>query len=416
MEHVRSHVTVSVGHAVVLTLLVVAHAQSASATCMTTCSAQLVFDDCAKAPTGQWPVDDPLLFTMACETCCAAPGGPVNCSPSPIDVTQLSLSNGTTKVDGSFTVHPTLTCGDLKVITFDGTLALGNYELISTNLILVQFEAKTEVGDCALNTDCEACEVCTSGQCVADGKATCTDDADCGAGNVCVTDAKDACATLCKPESNACEKDDDCGACAVCVANECKGLGAVMCTSNSDCPLGEACVVDPIDACKNQCKAKTSQCTSSDQCGPCAVCVSGECKGTGGVMCSKDADCGAGMVCKTHPTDPCKNQCAAGPSGEDTGTGGTTGTADATTGGTTGDATGTADATTGDTTGTADAGTGGTTGGTGDATGLADGGASGGSSASTGGCAPARSRSSFGLLLLLALGASTLVARRVRSR
>lgn len=127
-----------------------------------------------------------------------------------------------------------------------------------------------------------------------------------------------------------CSSDQECGSCQVCVSGECKGLGLVVCKVDGDCVPGQVCQVNATDACKNQCVTKPS-CTADSGCPACTVCVSGECKGLGAVECMTDSECGAGKVCKTVPGETCKNTCV--PAGADAG-GSDTSSVDTSSGGT----------------------------------------------------------------------------------
>lgn len=112
----------------------------AHATCLTSCKAELTFEDCTKPPMATWPLGTPLAFTSSCEVCCSAPGGPLNCSPSPVDTSTFSVRDGSfNPVAGTF-APINKKCADTDLFGFNGTLELGPHELISDNLILVQFD------------------------------------------------------------------------------------------------------------------------------------------------------------------------------------------------------------------------------------------------------------------------------------
>jgi hypothetical protein len=200
---------------------------------------------------------------------------------------------------------------------------------------------------CAADEDCGACAVCVDGECKATGAVMCESNGDCGDDEFCHTDLDDPCMNACEelPEDGCtkdsdcpeeyncemlpdgsglggcvevgpdpeCETDDECGACSVCVGGECKGTGAIVCEADADCADGESCIVDAEDACMNQCKPEDPVlgCTTDDDCGACAACVDGECKGTGAVMCEADADCSDGKVCTIDADNACMNECTA---------------------------------------------------------------------------------------------------------
>jgi hypothetical protein len=120
----------------------------------------------------------------------------------------------------------------------------------------------------------------------------------------------------------ACDADADCEVCQVCVNGECKGMGLIVCLEDGDCQEGEVCQVDPEAACKNQC-VKQAECTADEDCGACSVCVNGECMGMGLVACFEDGDCQEGEVCQVDPDAACKNQCVEAPAGDKADTTGT---------------------------------------------------------------------------------------------
>ncbi len=53
--------------------------------------------------------------------------------------------------------------------------------------------------------------------------------------------------------TGSCATNADCGVCAVCAGGSCKGLGVVECKSDVDCQPGKSCAKDPVDPCKNAC-------------------------------------------------------------------------------------------------------------------------------------------------------------------
>ena len=168
----------------------------------------------------------------------------------------------------------------------------------------------------------------------------------CDVGQTCVQAIKGCCGT-CQPDTPACQFDADCDACAVCVSGQCQGLGAAECTVDDDCATDEYCMVNPDSPCKNRCASKechvvdcagicdpygtpcpTGQsciepikgccgacqpdatvCHADADCGACAVCVAGECKGLGASQCLADADCGPGLACAIDPVAACNNHC-----------------------------------------------------------------------------------------------------------
>ncbi|NUN16264.1 MAG: hypothetical protein HUU55_21770 [Myxococcales bacterium] len=178
-----------------------------------------------------------------------------------------------------------------------------------------------EEGTCKTDADCPPCWVCNAGECKATGFAVCLSDADCGDGKMCIVDPVAPCNNQCVAKEPGCTNDEDCGSCAVCVAGECKGLGLIMCTSDDDCSQGESCQIDQTDPCKNACVPTAPECTSDADCPVCAVCVLGECKGLGLIVCMADIDCDAGYVCDVSSVADCYNACVPEPTGDDAGSG-----------------------------------------------------------------------------------------------
>jgi hypothetical protein len=58
-------------------------------------------------------------------------------------------------------------------------------------------------------------------------------------------------------DPNACASNADCGPCAVCVAGSCKGLGLIMCDAGNPCPPGQICQISSVAPCQNQCVAES---------------------------------------------------------------------------------------------------------------------------------------------------------------
>ncbi len=111
----------------------------AHATCLTTCKADLTFDDCTVPPMATWPQGTPLSFTSSCETCCSAPGGPASCSPAPVDVTTYGVSDEAfNPVVGTIT-SKNKKCSNTDLFGFDGMMKLGPHNLVAENLIIAQF-------------------------------------------------------------------------------------------------------------------------------------------------------------------------------------------------------------------------------------------------------------------------------------
>lgn len=166
-------------------------------------------------------------------------------------------------------------------------------------------------GGCASSADCGSCAACVNGQCQGLGVVMCKVNADCVSGQVCEVNAADSCKNQCVTQPQ-CQSDAQCPKCTVCAAGSCKGLGVVQCMQDKDCSAGQVCSVVVGETCKNACVAKPAGCKVDGECGPCAGCVAGECKGLGAVVCTKDSECAAGQTCKVDANAACKNQCVAG--------------------------------------------------------------------------------------------------------
>lgn len=281
----------------------------AAATCMTSCTAELIFDDCNyPAEPTVWPAAETLTLAGTCETCCSPPGGPVTCSPEPMTADMLELHAGGAPLNGLFSPL-SVGCSPEPLFAWGGALSPGAYEVVapSIGLILLQFEVKD--AGCATEADCPPCNVCLDGVCKGLGVAICQTDGDCAEGETCLVNEAAPCANHCVPKDAQCTTNEDCGDCAGCLDGQCIPSGLIECKKDDDCPAGEVCEVDPIAACKNRCVDAGPGCTDDDECGPCAVCAEGECVATGNVMCEQDADCGPAYACVVHATDPCKNTC-----------------------------------------------------------------------------------------------------------
>jgi hypothetical protein len=153
---------------------------------------------------------------------------------------------------------------------------------------------------CLTDSDCGVCQACVNGQCVSNG-ADCAADGgpvicDCAAypDNACTVTGPPPCycpeEVPCDGGTPACLADSDCGPCQICVNGQCgDGPGAV-------------CTVD----------AGPGSCTSDLACGPCQVCVNNQCLDTpclpdaGVPTCTQNSDCGPCQICVN-------SQCGDGP-------------------------------------------------------------------------------------------------------
>lgn len=175
--------------AAAMTLLV----QPAAATCMTSCKATLVFEDCSEpVPADEWPISKPLSFAAACETCCSPPGGPVKCDGAAADPKQFKILLKDQQQLGDL-VLTGKSCSDEPRLEFSAPLQAGNYQIIHGNMILLQFKATGKAG-CTTDADCTGCASCEDGQCKAlTCKSMCKVDADCGPKSQCVTTEPGCC-------------------------------------------------------------------------------------------------------------------------------------------------------------------------------------------------------------------------------
>ena len=153
----------------------------AGATCLNQCEAHLMTNTCetiqSVAP------GDPVLFWIACQTCCAAPGGPLNCS----ELDPYTLSYKLTQPDSSTVAGfvspsqigcPGKTGWALAFIADKGLpLAPGTYNLIQDSMILVDFQViaggtETDAGSDASDA---GSDVADTGSDVADAGADAID-------------------------------------------------------------------------------------------------------------------------------------------------------------------------------------------------------------------------------------------------
>ena len=178
---------------VAASLAVMALPLDALATCMTSCTADLMLASCQPlAPPDQWPAAQALGFIAACETCCAAPGGPVNCNAQVLDPTGVKVLAGAQPVAGTVAAAGAV-CGNQTRYEFSTKLQPGPHELVISNLIVASFVV-TAGGGCATSADCQACSICAQGQCKPLAcKPTCTTNADCGANAKCVQTVAGCC-------------------------------------------------------------------------------------------------------------------------------------------------------------------------------------------------------------------------------
>jgi hypothetical protein len=138
-----------------------------------------------------------------------------------------------------------------------------------------------ETATCTDDEDCRASEICDHrGTCVPRAPNECREDAECDAGERCVSNR-------CKSEDSVCQFDHQCGVdgegnARICVNNEC----TLVCIVDADCGSGQRCE-------SNLCVTDPGQCTHTSDCAAGLHCVGGSCK----PACATDFGCPAGEIC-----------------------------------------------------------------------------------------------------------------------
>jgi len=118
--------------------------------------------------------------------------------------------------------------------------------------------------------------------------AVCTSDADCAAGQLCLSGA-------CYTPGVGCNSDADCPSSQVCAGGTCRpaptAVGGEGCTSDVSCGPGTICAGGVC---------RPAPCQSDADCVPGLVCANGGCQPSGSTVppgCTSTADCRAGLVC-----------------------------------------------------------------------------------------------------------------------
>jgi Cys-rich repeat protein len=203
---------------------------------------------------------------------------------------------------------------------------------------------------------CDGSGKCVSGQCVYECQPVCVKDADCGEGMRCLQPGDDCCSGAycdpswpmcgtCAPAEVECKADSDCKAgefcdhsawadkVGCCVPTDPSGAGCPsdfpvcpgvcrlkdgLCWTDADCAAGTHCQDDVNCGPDMNCMGPytcvpdpVTKCATDKDCGGCAVCIAGECKGLGEVECLADKDCADGEYCMVYEGMPCKNRCAS---------------------------------------------------------------------------------------------------------
>jgi hypothetical protein len=164
------------------------------------------------------------------------------------------------------------------------------------------------VSGCSADTDCDDGDPCTKDVCV-DGCVcqsvalpTCGACADCDDGNPCTADQ-------CDPQG-ACHSvpldGKPCDACGVCSAGQCLSGGAVGCLTDSDCADNDPCTTEVCDGCTCQVSVISgcggpcqddAQCDDGDPCTKDA-CVAGHCERVA------DGGCAPPPLCNSQGVKP----------------------------------------------------------------------------------------------------------------
>lgn len=180
----------------------------AAATCLNQCEAHLMTNTCTKIDA--LAPGEPVVFWISCQTCCAAPGGPVNCSPLDPYTLGYKLATADGGAVAGFVSPSAIGCPGqtgwaLAFIPEQGKpLPPGSYQLIQDSMILVEF--KVVASDPGPDT-------VDSGDVTADA----VEDAaglDAGAADVAATDSAAADTTTTTPPSAAGKSSGGCSAAA----------------------------------------------------------------------------------------------------------------------------------------------------------------------------------------------------------
>jgi Cys-rich repeat protein len=165
---------------------------------------------------------------------------------------------------------------------------------------------------CTSNAQCAAGNVCIDGTCRVSSTPACTNDTQCTSGQICVSGR-------CTPRENTCTFNNQCGAGRLCVNNECR----VGCGGSVTCPTGQECVTTTSGSyCRDQ---TTAACMRDTDCGAGRRCLNATCYQActpGATTCGAELYCSNDGVCipDTRPrpfcdaTRPCQagSECVGG--------------------------------------------------------------------------------------------------------
>ncbi len=154
-------------------------------------------------------------------------------------------------------------------------------------------EADSTGGTCTVDADCEGDFVCRDGYCQPD-VSMCESDADCESNESCVYGI---CMEGDIPMPDTCASDSDCAVGEVCLSGLCIDESMAPCDSDADCDAGEICY-------ETYCVDEDfipDTCSSDADCGAGEVCSEGFCFDESDIpdTCQSDADCGVGEICNS---------------------------------------------------------------------------------------------------------------------
>jgi Cys-rich repeat protein len=162
---------------------------------------------------------------------------------------------------------------------------------------------------CTADSQCAQGQACISGVCQADndggqpdGGLTCSTDSDCPGSQHCVSGQ--CIPGVVNPDAGIDGGQPDGGNSDAGITDGGITDGGVSCNTDADCGVGQVCISNicmspsPPDG---GIDAGSAPCITANDCGAGEVCVNGACQGgppdDGGVQCGTDSDCGVGGTC-----------------------------------------------------------------------------------------------------------------------
>ncbi len=171
-----------------LALASAAIAKPAQATCMLQCDAELIGAGCAA--TTSLAVGAAWDFAVKCQTCCAAPGGPLNCNPSEPQPADFKVQDAPgAAVAGDFDFSPLSCKKALRFKPAGQAPGPGGYRLLHTNMILLEFQIESAGGEDGGSADTSAADTSAADAGPADAGATDAGAVDAGPADVQPSDA-----------------------------------------------------------------------------------------------------------------------------------------------------------------------------------------------------------------------------------